>query len=43
MVEDLKRKRVDRDENESKVYKANIDVGKFEETLWQDIKVGDIV
>jgi phospholipid-transporting ATPase len=40
VIEDLKRKRSDREENESTVLAAKRESGTFERTKWEDVRVG---
>jgi phospholipid-transporting ATPase len=42
-LEDRKRKKSDREENESVVYVANRDTQSFEIAKWEELRVGDIV
>lgn len=43
LLEDLKRRKADKLENESKVMRAVFSTSTFEEVLWQDLQVGDVV
>lgn len=43
IIEDLKRKKADKEENESKVLVADYSSQKFIQRDWQDLKIGDKV
>jgi hypothetical protein len=43
LVEDIKRHKADKEENESVVLVGNTKTGQFEPRKWNNVKIGEIV